>query len=302
MALEVKPRPTPEYYIRQPKSEILARLPGANHIILGPSKSGKSVLWQSMLLDGYRGCFSRIFLFTPSGNVDDSLEPIKKYIEELGHDVRSEGPYIFEELDPAVIKGILKKQEKIHDTLKHKVYKDKNFKGRKWLPQILIVISDHADNPRAVHRAGGILETLFVRARHFGCSTWTDSQALKLLSPSVRLNIAGLAIFRLRSNHDLDSIMEFTALGITKEELLAMYREATQDMYSFLYVNMLERDISRMFFRKFSARLMPKRLAAGSAGGIAAPENASGAGALQRDGVGAQTARRMGGDVAGQRS
>ena len=266
MALVVKPRATPEYYIKQPKSEILARLPGANHIILGPSKSGKSVLWQSMLLDGYKGCFSRIFLFTPSGNVDDSLEPIKKYIEkDLGHDVKSEGPYIFEELDPAVIRGILKKQEKIHDTLKHKVYKDKNFKGRKWLPQILIVISDHADNPRAVHRAGGILETLFVRARHFGCSTWTDSQALKLLSPSVRLNIAGLAIFRLRSNHDLDSIMEFTALGITKEELMAMYREATQDMYSFLYVNMLERDISRMFFRKFSARLVPKRVAEGEA-------------------------------------
>ena len=260
MALEVKPRPTPEYYIKQPKSEILARLPGANHVILGPSKSGKSVLWQSMLLDGYRGCFSRIFLFTPSGNVDDSLGPIRQYIErDLGHDVKSEGPYIFEELDPAVIRGILKKQEKIHDTLKHKIYKDKNFKGRKWLPQILIVISDHADNPRAVHRAGGILETLFVRARHFGCSTWTDSQALKLLSPSVRLNIAGLAIFRLRSNHDLQSIMEFTALGITKEELMAMYQEATKDMYSFLYVNMLERDVSRMFFKKFSSRLMPKR-------------------------------------------
>ena len=262
MAMEVKPRPTTEYYIKQPKSEILARLPGANHIILGPSKSGKSVLWQSMLLDGYKGCFSRIYLFTPSGNVDDSLEPIKKYIEkDLGHDVKSEGPYIFEELDPNVVRGILKKQEKIHDTLKHKIYKDKNFKGKKWLPQILIVISDHADNPRAVHRAGGILETLFVRARHFGCSTWTDSQALKLLSPSVRLNLAGLAIFRLRSNHDLDSIMEFTALGISKEELLEMYREATKDMYSFLYVNMLERDVSRMFFKKFSSRLMPRRIA-----------------------------------------
>ena len=265
MAMEVKPRPTPEYYIKQPKSDILARLPGANHIILGPSKSGKSVLWQSMLLDGYKGCFSRIYLFTPSGNVDDSLEPIKKYIEkDLGHDVKSEGPYIFEELDPNVIRGILKKQEKIHDTLKHKIYKDKNFiqrGGRKWLPQILIVISDHADNPKAVHRAGGILETLFVRARHFGCSTWTDSQALKLLSPSVRLNLAGLAIFRLRSNHDLDSIMEFTALGISKEELLEMYREATKDMYSFLYVNMLERDVSRMFFKKFSSRLMPRRIA-----------------------------------------
>ena len=77
----------------------------------------------------------------------------------------------------------------------------------------------------------------------------------------MRLNLAGLAIFRLRSNHDLDSIMEFTALGISKEELLEMYREATKDMYSFLYVNMLERDVSRMFFKKFSSRLMPRRIA-----------------------------------------
>ena len=268
MALEVKPRPSPDYFIRQPKSEVLARLPGANHIILGPSKSGKSVLWQSMLLDGYKGCFSRIYLFTPSGQVDDSLEPIKHYIEHtLDHDVKTEGPYIFEELDPTVIKGILKKQERIHDQLKHKVYKDRNFHGRKWLPQILIVISDHADNPRAVHRAGGVLETLFVRARHFGCSTWCDSQALKLLSPSVRLNIAGLAIFRLRSNHDLDSILEFTALGVSKEELLAMYREGTREQYSFLYVNLLERDVTRMFFKRFSSRLVPARLTEGQEAG-----------------------------------
>eukprot|EP00973_Karenia_brevis_P055050 7653612-Karenia_brevis.AAC.1 len=47
---------------------------------------------------------------------------------------------------------------------------------------------------------------------------------------------------------------------------MEMYREATKDMYSFLYVNMLERDVSRMFFRKFSARLMPKRVAEGEAG------------------------------------
>ena len=180
--------------------------------------------------------------------------------KHLGHDVKTEGPYIFEELDPGVVRGIIKRQEKIHDTLKHKTYKDKNFRGRKWLPQILIVISDHADNPRAVHKAGGVLETLFVRARHFGVSTWCDSQALKLLSPSVRLNIAGLAIFRLRSNHDLDSILEFTALGVSKEELLQMYRTATKDQYSFLYVNLLERDVERMFFKRFASRLVPKRL------------------------------------------
>ena len=233
MALEVKPRKTPEYYIRQPKSEVLARLPGANHIILGPSKTGKSVLWQSMILDGYRDCFSRIFIFSPSGKVDDSLEPIKKYIEKhLQHDTRKEGPYIFEELDASVITKLLKKQEKIHDLLKHKVYKDKDFTGKKWLPQILIVISDHADNPRAIHRAGGIVESLYVRGRHFGSSVWCDSQAMKLLSPSIRLNITGMVIFRLRAAHDLDAIIhEYSALGISKQQLYEMYIIATKEPF-----------------------------------------------------------------------
>ena len=259
MALKVVPRKTPDYFVKQPKSEVLAKLPGAHHIILGPSKSGKSVLWQSMILDGYMDCFSRIFIFTPSGLVDDSLKPIKEYItKKLKHDEKKEGPYIFEDLDPKQIQAILKKQEKIHDMLKNKVYTDKEFKGKKWLPQILIVISDHADNPRAVHRAGGILETLFVRSRHFGVSCWCDSQALKLLSPSVRLNLAGMAIFRLRSMHDLSSFLdEYSALGVDKKLLLEIYRAATREQFSFLYVNMLARDIESMFFKRFESRLVP---------------------------------------------
>ena len=104
MALKVVPRKTPDYFVKQPKSEVLAKLPGAHHVILGPSKSGKSVLWQSMILDGYKDCFSRIFIFTPSGLVDDSLKPIKEYItKNLKHDEKKEGPYIFEDLDPKQI-------------------------------------------------------------------------------------------------------------------------------------------------------------------------------------------------------
>ena len=155
---------------------------------------------------------------------------------------------------------ILQKQEKIQDMLKNKIYSDKSFKGKKWLPQILIVISDHADNPRALHRAGGILEALFVRSRHFDCSCWCDSKALKLLSPSVRLNLAGLAVFRLRSMHALQSILdEYSALGVDTKDLLAMYKAATKEPYSFLYVNLLAGDLDKMFFKRFEARLVPGR-------------------------------------------
>ena len=259
MALKVVPRKTPDYYVKQPKSENLPRLPGAHFLLLGPSKSGKSTCWQSMLLDGYKDCFSRIFLFTPSGLVDDSLKPIKEYIEKtLKHNVEKEGPYIMEDLDPTYMKSILKKQEKIHDMLKNKVYADKNYKGQKWLPNILIIISDHADNPKQVHRAGSVLETLMVRSRHFGVSCWVDSQCLKLIAPSSRLNITGMVIFRLRSSHDLQGFIdEYSALGIDKKMLSEIYRTATKAKYSFLFVNMLADSIDNMFFKCFDTKLVP---------------------------------------------
>ena len=97
-----------------------------------------------------------------------------------------------------------------------------------------------------------------MRSRHFGVSCWCDSQALKLLSPSVRLNLAGMAIFRLRSMHDLSSFLdEYSVLGVDNKMFLEIYRAATKEQYSFLYVNMLARDIEQMFFKRFEARLIP---------------------------------------------
>ena len=47
-------------------------------IILGPSGSGKSILLQNMILNIYRNCFSRIYIFSPSIDVDDTWSPVKK--------------------------------------------------------------------------------------------------------------------------------------------------------------------------------------------------------------------------------
>ena len=45
----------------------------------GPSGSGKSILLQNMILDIYEKCFSRIYIFSPSINVDyQTWEPVKK--------------------------------------------------------------------------------------------------------------------------------------------------------------------------------------------------------------------------------
>ena len=54
-------------------------------IVLGPSGSGKTILLQNMILDIYRDCFSRIYIFSPSIEVDSTWLPVKHYIE---HDMK----------------------------------------------------------------------------------------------------------------------------------------------------------------------------------------------------------------------
>ena len=132
-------------------------------------------------------------------------------------------------------------------------------------------MDDHADNPAAMHRAGGISETLYVRARHFGVSTIVSSQKLKLMSPTVRVNLTALFVFRLRNHSDLldGVIREYSAL-VDAKTLLAMYRAAVERPFGFLYIDLLAKNIDNMFYSSFLSRFVPSQLtnSLGSAGGI----------------------------------
>ena len=73
---EIKPIKIKEYTVKQSKYQVVGKLP-IRSIILGPSGSGKTVLLQNMILNIYRDCFSRIYIFSPSINVDSSWDPFK---------------------------------------------------------------------------------------------------------------------------------------------------------------------------------------------------------------------------------
>ena len=80
----IKPIKLKEYEVKQSKYNVASKLP-IRSIILGPSGSGKSILLQNMILDIYKNCFSRVFIFSPSINVDyQTWEPVKKYLVMLG--------------------------------------------------------------------------------------------------------------------------------------------------------------------------------------------------------------------------
>ena len=72
----VKPAKMKEYECKQSNYDVAPRTP-FSQIVVGPSGSGKTILLQSMILDLYRDCFSRIFIFSSSIHVDSVWLPVK---------------------------------------------------------------------------------------------------------------------------------------------------------------------------------------------------------------------------------
>ena len=58
----ITPYTKEKYTCKQSKYEMVSELP-VRTMIVAPSNSGKTVLLQNMILDIYRGCFERVYIF-----------------------------------------------------------------------------------------------------------------------------------------------------------------------------------------------------------------------------------------------
>ena len=122
-APDIKPIKVKEFETKQSKYEHCGKLP-IRSIVLGPSGSGKTVLLQNLILDVYRGCFSRIFIFSPSIDIDYTWNPVKDYIENHMKVVDSkDDPVYFNSYDPAALQNIIDTQHKVAEYMKKKNHK-----------------------------------------------------------------------------------------------------------------------------------------------------------------------------------
>ena len=136
---KIKLFPTTEYSSKQSSDPVVPLVP-CTGIFLGPSKSGKTVALISLILEQYRGVFERIYVFSPSVNIDDGWISVKKYIEgDLGVNTEREQTY-WDEWDEAALRRIIQQQRKITEASKKLEMKK--------LYQVLVVIDDFADTPQ----------------------------------------------------------------------------------------------------------------------------------------------------------
>ena len=75
----IKPIKLKQYECKQSNYEVAPQLP-MRSLILSPSGGGKTVLLVNMIMDIYKGCFNRIYIFSPSVDIDHTWQPVKDYI------------------------------------------------------------------------------------------------------------------------------------------------------------------------------------------------------------------------------
>ena len=247
LAPTIKPIQLKEYNCKQSKySDVAPKLP-MRSMLVGPSGGGKTVLLTNMILDIYRDCFSRIYIWSPSINVDSTWKPVKDYIRDHVKPNDREKCY-FDSYEPSELEQVIKTQQKVIDYQKEQKHKD--------LYQILIVIDDFADDTNFT-RKSTLLHQLYIRGRHYMISTITSTQVYKAISNVVRKNMTHLFIYRLRNYSDLEAIVEELSAIYDKKTLLQIYHEAIDEPYSFLYVNLMSKDRAKMFMKKFEEYLLP---------------------------------------------
>ena len=241
----IKPIKVKEFEFKQSKYKQCGALP-VRSIILGPSGVGKGVLLQNMILDIYRGCFERIYIFSPSINVDHTWLPVKKYISETINKADEEPNFYYDSYDPENLEAIIDSQTKIVE------YQKKH--NHKKIFQILIIVDDFADSPD-FSRQSKLLHSLFTRGRHSGISTMVSTQKFAAIHPIIRVNATELFVFRLRNYQDTSMFLEEMGGIIDKKTLLEIYKIATQEAYSFLYVKLNAKSLSNMFMINYNRKI-----------------------------------------------
>ena len=240
---DVKPYTEVSYKTAQPDYAVIPALP-ARCIVAGPSGQGKGVLIQNLLLKYWRNKFAKIFYFSPTVNLDPALIPVKEYAEKvLGQDDWSHDRY-----DSDMLQEIIDTQTKVCDYIKKK----KPHGGH--MHSICIVLDDLADDAKIFHGAQGKpIVSLFLRGRHIKITTVCSTQIWKALHPHIRRNALSLFVFKLRSQAEVQAFAEeLSALHPHgRQGILDLYREATDEPHSYLYVDLTAKRPADMFFRKW---------------------------------------------------
>jgi hypothetical protein len=204
-----------------------------------------------LLLRHYRGCFSRIYLFSPTALLDKSWEPLKRYVEgEMGVDPDKE-KWMFEEFDTKALQEQVDLQMKVAELAKTR--------GHKIIPQVLWIIDDHADDERIMHSNHNIVASLAIKSRHYGGNLFIATQRYRALANIIRVNLTGMFIWPAPNSRERKAIIEELAGHYSEKDIEEMLQHIARKPYAFLFADLKAKDPDLMFMDSLTSRIRVKK-------------------------------------------
>ena len=195
--------------------------------VVGPSGSGKTS-WLCNLLhlfsQGTKGTFASISIVT--ANAD---EPLYNYLRKLDDGI------------------------KVYEGIQNTPKLDKYDKGSKEQPLNHIIIWDDLTLSKHLD----VVCNYYIRARKQHVSCVFISQAYYSIPIIIRKNTNYLVLLKLQGTTDINSILRECGLGLTREQLVAMYQFATDKHMSPLIIDFNETPEKR--FRKGFTQILDPR-------------------------------------------
>ena len=227
--------------------------PSFSLLLVGPKGSGKSNLILRLLFGNkkpkstkkgnthykfYRHFFDKVYIFSPSWNLDPKMERCKIPDEQIYDDP---------ELYPEIIEEIIGTQtdsieEESKDECEH----------------VLMVFTDLAGAKGVFSQSKGIMNKLAFNLRHFKISLVIDTQSLRQINPAFRENLSGVVLFSGINNRlELEKVKEEFLGFFDKKEQDKILDFAFQKPYDFLYINFQKFGLER-YFRNFNKMIISR--------------------------------------------
>jgi hypothetical protein len=174
-------------------------------LVIAPSGSGKSNFLTNLITlfcKGTEGTFDNIYIFCKSRD-----EPLYQYLSDKS-------------------KGLID----VHENL-DKLPAINELNNCK---QTLIIFDDFISDIRK----HPIISEYFIRGRKKSASIMFLSQSYYNTPKIIRQNINYCIILKLGGSRDINSILRECSIGISKEQLLYMYNEATKKKFDTMIINL----------------------------------------------------------------
>lgn len=197
---------------------------------------GKSNLIGNMLIkpDGYRNDFDNIYIVNPSQDMDKKFGMIKEQLDIPSHN-------IFNFYSNEVVDGIF-------DLIEEQTHQE--IEDKKPISHKLVILDDCSFGGGLKSQKNGSLARLFCNGRHYGISTLITAQKLSDV-PTVCRENATFLISGSCSNKQLDLLSDDVNLLTNKKQFTKMFRENTDEPYSFLGIDFCNKPNERYINKDF---------------------------------------------------